>query len=271
MKNIILYLSLLFLPALIACEDDIDVYNAVGNDRLNFYYENQYEPDTLVTYTFVYLPEEQMRDTLWFELATSGFLTDYPRTISFEQMPVDSNAAVAGTHYVAFDDPAMQDVYVVPANANRVRVPLIVLKDDPELEEKEFTLRIRIKENEYFKPGDPENQIRTFCITNMLVKPTHWNGQAEWYFAGEYGPVKYRFMIDAAAEIGVTVDDDFFFDLVGDMYSVDMGLTDYWRGFFTTALEEENAARAARGEGLLREAPEPGESEGALVSFDRPF
>ena len=90
MKNIILYLSLLFLPALIACEDDIDVYNAVGNDRLNFYYENQYEPDTLVTYTFVYLPEEQMRDTLWFELATSGFLTDYPRTISFEQMPVDS-------------------------------------------------------------------------------------------------------------------------------------------------------------------------------------
>ena len=32
MKNIILYLSLLFLPALIACEDDIDVYNAVGND-----------------------------------------------------------------------------------------------------------------------------------------------------------------------------------------------------------------------------------------------
>ena len=78
-------------------------------------------------------------------------------------------------------------------------------------------------------------------------------------------------MIDAAAEIGVTVDDDFFFDLVGDMYNVDMGLTDYWRGFFTTALEEENAARAARGEGPLREAPEPGESEGALVSFDRPF
>ena len=74
-------------------------------------------------------------------------------------------------------------------------------------------------------------------------------------------------MIDATADLGIKMNDDFFYSLVGDPSSVDMGMTDYWFYFFTRKLAAENEARAARGEAPLREAPESGETEGALVRF----
>lgn len=40
-----------------------------------------------------------------------------------------------------------------------------------------------------------------------------------------------------------------------------MGLTGYWQNIFKAALQEENEARAARGEGPLQEA------DGRVVSF----
>ncbi len=62
-------------------------------------------------------------------------------------------------------------------------------------------------------------------------------------------------MIDAAAKKGVVVDEDFFVDLVGepDDMSVDIGLTDYWKNYFQTALNEENAKRKAQGLDIGRE------------------
>ena len=115
MKNAVLYLNILFCATfMLACEQDVEVFHASGEDRLNFYYEENAEADSLIDYTFIYLPSEQMLDTIWFDVETSGYVTDYPRTISFEQMAVDSNAAIPDVHYVAFDNPELQNVYVVP-------------------------------------------------------------------------------------------------------------------------------------------------------------
>ena len=194
-----------------------------------------------------------MLDTIWFDVETSGYVTDYPRTISFEQMAVDSNAAIPDVHYVAFDNPELQNVYVVPAHSTRVRVPLVVKKDDPELEKKQFILRFCIKENKFFKTGFPTYRVRTVRISNMLTQPKHWDMYAEWYFAGEYGPVKYRFMIDAGAKVGVTIDDDFFAELLKSN-PPDMGLTGYWQTFFENALAEENAKRKQEEKKPLAEA-----------------
>lgn len=252
----------------IACEQEMDVYHEKGNDRLNFYYANPLYPDSLTVYTFIYLPSEQMSDTIWVEVETSGFVTDYPRPILFEQISEGDSAAVAGKHYLAFDDTALKDMYIVPANTNRMKVPVVLIKT-PELAEKEVTLRFKVKENGYFKPGFPGNDIRTIRFSNILTRPVHWDDKASWYFAGEYGPVKHRFMIDAAAKKGVVVDEDFFVDLVGepDDFSVDIGLTDYWKNYFQTALNEENAKRKKQGLDILREAPGEGEVVGREVTF----
>ena len=85
MKNAVLYLNILFCATfMLACEQDVEVFHASGEDRLNFYYEENAEADSLIDYTFIYLPSEQMLDTIWFDVETSGYVTDYPRTISFE-------------------------------------------------------------------------------------------------------------------------------------------------------------------------------------------
>ncbi len=251
MKHTVLYLSILSLLLCWACEKDMEVYNEEGNDRLNFYYTYLTWGDTLINSTFVFLPQEQTRDTVWFELETVGYVVNYPRAIAFEQIPVDTNSAVAGKHYVAFDDSELKEAYVVPANSSRARIPLIVLKTG-EMDSVEFTLRLKIKENEYFKPGFTDYQVRTVKISNILTQPSRWDFYAEYYFAGEYSPEKYRFMIDVAAEIGVILDDTWFEEIMGEPGTTpDMGLTSYWKNFFQTALIEENEARAERGEAPL--------------------
>lgn len=162
----------------------------------------------------------------------------------------------------------MEGLYVIPAGKNEARVP-VILKRDPSLKDKEVTLRIKIGSNENFEPGYPTLQEKVITITDLLTQPQYWNFYATYYFAGKYGKVKHQFMIDATADRGIKVNDDFFYSLVGDPSKVDMGLTDYWYYFFTRKLAEENARRAEDGLGPLREAPKPGETEGTLVRFSR--
>ncbi|MDY3033995.1 MAG: DUF4843 domain-containing protein [Odoribacter sp.] len=261
----IVYLVIVFLA--FSCENEMEVYDAPGKDRLNFVFEH--EEDTLLSYTFIYCPQEQMTDTLWMELETSGYVTDYDRAISLVQLQSDSNMAIAGTHYVAFDEMTANNVYIVPANSNKVKIPLVVKKDDPELENKEFILRVGIQENDYFTAGFLNQRERVFKISNILSRPKNWTGYVTYYFAGKYGKVKHQFMIDTGLKAGIVIDEDFFYDLVGDPSNVDMGETDYWNGFFTHALQEENARRAGLGLDPLREAPEKGETVGRLVEFEQ--
>ena len=47
MKNAVLYLNILFCATfMLACEQDVEVFHASGEDRLNFYYEENAEADS---------------------------------------------------------------------------------------------------------------------------------------------------------------------------------------------------------------------------------
>ena len=270
MKKINKYIQwLLPIFGLFACEDDMDVYNSPDN-RLNFVYELNTMADTVIPRTFVYEGEDRVLDTVWLEVVTMGFVEDYDRPFTLEQVKKgEGEQAVAGKHYIAFDDPLVTIHYKIPAGANGARVP-VVLKRDPSLKEQEVTLGIKIGQNENFIPGYNAYQKKAIVYSEILIQPLYWNDFATYYFAGKYGKAKHQFMINATADMGIKINDDFFYSLVGNPTAgVDMGMTDYWFYFFTRKLLEENEARAARGEGPLREEPEPGETEGVLVKFTR--
>lgn len=269
MKKILIYiLFLLPIVSLFSCEDDMDVYNE-GLNRLNFVYEANTKSDTLIPRTFVYDVETKVFDTVWLEIATMGYVEEYDRKFALEQVKSDGgNDAVSGVHYVAFDDPLVSEWYTIPTGKNEARFP-VILKRDPSLKIKEVTLRIRIGNNENFKSGYPDLQEKVVTIADILTQPKYWDFYATYYFAGKYGKVKHQFMIDVTADMGLKMNDDFFYSIVGDPNNVDMGLTDYWFYFFTRKLTEENARRAELGLEPLREAPEPGETEGRLVKFTR--
>lgn len=264
MKKITNYILGLFpVFGLFACEQDMEVYSAPEN-RLNI--KNK---EMSITRTFVYDEESRVLDTVWLELETMGFVVDYDRPFILEQVVADTNKqAEAGVHFIALDDPLVAGHYKIPAGKSKANVP-IVLKRDPSLRLEEVTLGLKIGVNEHFVSGYEPYRSYVIKTSDILVQPTHWDMYASYYFAGKYGEVKHRFMINVTAEMGITVDEDFFFSLVGDPSKVDMAMTDFWFYFFSEKLAEENAARAARGEGPLREAPGPGQTEGDLVKFTR--
>lgn len=267
MKKISIYiLWLLPVFGLFACEDDMDVYNS-PEKRLNFVYE-PYMADTVIPRTFVYDAATRVFDTVWLDIETMGFIEEHDRPFVLEQVEKgDGEQAVAGKHYIAFDDPLVAVHYKIPAGKNGARVP-VVLKRDPSLKQQAVTLCIKIGHNEDFISGYDIYQKKVIVFSDMLEKPMHWNSLAVYYFAGKYGKVKHQFMIDATADMGIKINDDFFYSLIGNPDAgVDMGITDYWFNFFTRKLQEENAAREARGEEPLREAPKQGETKGVLVEF----
>jgi len=266
MKTRLIILTTILLST-VACEQELKVYDQPEGNRLLFKYEVLGGVTEVVTHhTFAYDPSSKTIDTVWVTVGTMGYITDYDRPVAFRQLQTDSINAVAGKHFVAFNDAQLSASYRVPAGQSSARIPIVIMRD-AQLKSEEVMLKFAIAPNEHFKLGIPAQTEKLIVLSDMLTQPKYWNMYATYYFAGNYGKVKHQFMIDAAAPLGIKIDDDFFFKLVGDPYNVDMGLTDYWFLFFSRKLSEENARREALGLGLLREAPTAANPQGELVEF----
>lgn len=257
--------------ALYSCSEKYDVYN-LPDDRLGFIYSTDSFGGSLIDsvqkFSFVYLPSEIEQDTVWVEMATSGFVTDNDRSFMLEQVQLAEgdiknvegivNAEV-GKHYIDFNDPDISKYLVVKAGENTVKFPVVVKRNDPYLEEGNVHLRFKLKETDNFKESFKANRFYTISITNKLVKPASWD-VLEYYFGGDYGYEKLRFMIDCAIW---TINDEWFTDNFGSYATVDMGYTGYLSTYYTNKLIELNRERQAQGLDYLKE------SDGTIVQFVR--
>ena len=196
---------------------------------------------------------ETVKDTAWFTVNTQGFLSDQDRAFELQQVPAGDGLkdAIPGKHYVSFDSEEMKKYLVIPAHANTVKIPVLVLKDES-LDKEDVRLYFQIKENENFKQGLPVYRTAKLVISNQLSKPINWENMYMNYYFDDYGPVKHRFMIDVT---GLAWDDEFVNNLS------DYGYICYLAGLLYKAVQAENAARTARGEDILREA------DGTPVTF----
>lgn len=260
MKNISKYL-LLFVAVLFvySCKEELEVYSNETN-RIGFYFPAN--TDSLTSYSFVYYPQEVQEKTIWIELITVGFVSDHDRTIKIMQVPTgdDQLQGVAGKHYVPFDDPAVASHLIVPAGSNKAVFPLI-LKRDPSLKDGKYYIKLRVEKNDYFDLSYSTDNEKMIMVSDIITRPKYWEdgGQAEFYFAGEYGDEKYRFMIDVATW---TIDEDWFEKNFKDWNIVDPGYGLHMSEYFCEKLRERN-----RREGnLLREKSVDG-VEGQLVQF----
>ncbi len=258
MKQVIWYITLLFVTFLSACEEKYDMYSEPDN-RLNII------SDTLISYTFTVKPAEVVLDTVWVRVQTMGLISDKDRVVKFEQVPVDTLNALPGIHYVAFDDPQVRDLYQVPAHRNYVDLPILV-KRDISLKSETVNLKIRLVDGPDFKVGYADRSETLITISDMLEKPTLWTNYAIQYFLGAYGPVKHQFMIDVTGE---SIDDDWFRALGLHNGTSELAYLMYLGTWFSDKLDERNAERAAAGLEPLREAPLEGQAVGTLVKFVR--
>ena len=257
-KQIIL--SFIVAAGLASCEKDLEMYSE-PTCRLNFYYDidetGDYKPEMgRSAYSFVYGDPNRILDTVWVEVESMGFVSDKDRAISLEQ--ADSAGvenAVAGKHYVAFNDPQLAQLYVMPAGKARTKLPIVMLRD-VSLKEKTVVLRYRIKPNENFVNGYNQYIERSLTFTDQLSEPSKWTYQYpygdKWtvsfadYF-GDYGLVKHQFLI---GETGDKWDDEY----IDKLMTGDSSYLEYMMRKMARRLREVNAERAAQGLDPLTEA-----------------
>lgn len=265
MKRYFIYMMVwVGMMFLASCEKDLPVYND-STCRLNFYYDiestGEFKAELARSaYSFVYGPEETLEDTVWLEVETMGFVADYDRPISLEQVEVaDVNNAVADKHYQSFDTPSLQKFYVMPAGKARTKIPVVLLRD-ASLKAEKVVLKVAIKANEYFTNGYEPYRERTIEFTDQLSEPSYWNkgygnyGYSLGDYFGAYGVVKHQFLIE---QTGEKWDDEY----IEKLMTGDSGYLSYVYDKMVECLEEVNAEREAKGEGPLSEA------DGTVVSF----
>lgn len=250
---------------LTSCEKDLEVYNT-ETCRLNFYYNLNSRSDfneslARSAYSFIYGDADRQRDTLWFDVQTMGFTSDSDRPVTLQQLPTEGNQAVPGKHYVAFDDPSVSHLYVIPAGKATTKLPVIILRD-PSLKNESVTLKFGFMENDFFKLGFKEFSTRLIEMTDMLSEPSKWNeaypipGLERYFpryanhmsdFFGVYGVVKHQFLIE---QTGKKWDDEYIESLI-------LGDSNYLKYLvrkMSQRLAEVNAERVAKGLDVLKEA-----------------
>jgi hypothetical protein len=233
------YLSILIILALTSCFDEYTTYSGdnyiqFGPELSRIYTASYNYLDTTKLYSFFYYPATKTQDTVWFDIYSMGEVSGQDRPFVLEQeMLTGVENAVSGTHYKAFGDPSVSGKYVIKAGTSNTRVPVVLLRN-ASLKAKEYILRLKVIENENFKPGEKALLWRKVIFSDKLSQPAAWNASAIQYYWGKYSTVKHTFMIEKTGE---KWDQDFMVGLPSNY-----ALLTYWRVKLKTFLAEYNAA-----------------------------
>lgn len=199
MKNLsYIILFLLAGVCMSSCQEKV-VMLYENDPRLYFYkgtdYTNGITQRDSIVYSFYTKETTRMRDTVYVNIRTMGLPEDYARQITLKQTNAGKeNAAVAGTHYVAFDDNEVAVSMVIPANAVMTNIPIILLRDRS-MKFAEYRMELEIVENEEFGIALETQKNFLIKVSDMTAPPANWN--STWiYVFGEWGAVKMKFIID---------------------------------------------------------------------------
>lgn len=173
----------------------------------------QFLGDTLVSKSFIFENETMTRDTVYLTLRTMGFASNSDRYFTLQQVELEGvKNAVAGVHYLGFDDPEMKKHLKVAANEATVSVPIIVLRDRSLLEGR-VELKIALVEDDEFLFGEVNTFYRRLVISDEYERPASYNSSIENTF-GTYSKVKHKFIHQVLWEKSGIIPDDAFFKRV---------------------------------------------------------
>ena len=195
MKKIWNYLICGMVLLAVGCErHDAQVFE--GEARVCFLRgeDGKGQQDSILQSFFV-VPETLDRDTVWVEIALMGFPVNEVRPLKIVQTNQNAaDAAVAGTHYIAFDDAEVKDLMVMGANQVMAKIPVIFLRDIS-LKTGKKRLEMAIEENSYFKRGIDADCNFMVQTTELAEIPTNWDSAWKSYF-GIWSSRKMWFIVN---------------------------------------------------------------------------
>jgi hypothetical protein len=149
-----------------------------------------------INHSFFSLNTSILTDTVWLKISTMGEISPQDRPVSIVHTNAGkAGAAVAGKHYLSFDNPAIKSLMVIPANKAEAKIPVVFLRDES-LALDQVRLELAVGSNEYFRPGI--DRWRTFIVTttDQAVKPALWDSRWYMIYGRTWGSVKMRFIIN---------------------------------------------------------------------------
>lgn len=190
-----------------SCEKDTMIYGGEpgGYSGIYFLYGPRYSmlsggvrvytyQDSL-EYSFSQLASNVKQNTVLLPVNVLGSTADYDRTFRVE---VVGGTAVEGVDYLS-----LEEENVVPANAVKVNLPLVLLRTD-KLRTRKLHLTVSLVENEYFKlllpvkvGGDDQKEMNAthlkIIFSEIYSEPWLWSLFGEDYF-GTFTPAKFSFI-----------------------------------------------------------------------------
>lgn len=241
MRNLKYLMVAIVVLTITSCKkNQYNVYNDVA--RIQFgpalseiYRASANLADTLKLHTFYYDGASATQDTVFFDIYAIGGTkpTDRTFTLQQEQLPNTLNA-VAGTHYVAFNDPKVTKLYVIKAGAIHAKVPVILLRD-ASLKTSAAKLKFNVIADGNFQLGEHSNLWRKIEFTDRLSRPTAWTDNFSTFYFGKYSVAKHAFLIQ---QTGEKWDQDFVLKISTD----NSGALNYYQVMAKTALINYNKA-----------------------------
>lgn len=183
-KYIILYVCLF---ALMGCkQEEIMVFE--GKDAMSIYVD-QYEADS-TSFSFAYYLQDVVKDTIWLKIRAQGGVRKEDRTVDMQT--VEGTTATEGTDFLL-------PTFIFKAGKATDLYPVVLLRNES-LKSQTKTLKIAVKENQYFEKGAPgeelakTNSLRYYTIhfNDFLSKPTYWSSLER--YVGVFSAVKFQFM-----------------------------------------------------------------------------
>lgn len=195
------FFFMIFVLALVACkEKEIETFE---DESSLFFFRNIYNTNSKdvlqhdsTSYSFFLGGSIQM-DTIWLDVLLTGTPASMDRPFLIVQSNAgESGAAIAGVHYVAFDNSYVASQMVMPANQVVATIPIIMTRTS-EMDTEEFRLDLEIMPNAYFVQGIKDRTKYTVKITAKATKPANWDAPNNYKATfGEWGQEKMRFIIE---------------------------------------------------------------------------
>ncbi|RZK99324.1 MAG: DUF4843 domain-containing protein, partial [Pedobacter sp.] len=139
MKRYMPYVFLLALFTMACKKNDVYQYNSeTDNIYLLYQDQNGNKDTTTISYSFATSPGLS-QDTIWVPVSIAGKRVSRDR--QFVVAVVDSlTSATPDLHYEA-----LKPFYIMPADSGKIKVPLIIKNQDPELSNKSVKVTLRVE------------------------------------------------------------------------------------------------------------------------------
>lgn len=120
----------------------------------------------------------------------AGYKTDYDRHY---KVVVDESRTTAkkGLHYEA-----LEEYYTLEAGRFKDSLPIVVYATDRLLDSVEVYLQVRIEPTDDFSHLTLDRQTARVKVSNMLQKPSIWNGVYGPKYFGPYSRVKHKLILE---------------------------------------------------------------------------